>query len=74
MRVVATRGRKVGILPLVGAAFVGLVLSGCAAIIVDGAPGADKVRVCHKGKKTLEVGEAAFEAHLKHGDSPGVCR
>ena len=29
--------------------------------------------VCHKGKKTLAVSNAASFAHLDHGDSVGPC-
>ena len=29
----------------------------------------DKVYVCHKDKKTLEVADDALAAHLSHGDS-----
>ena len=31
-----------------------------------------KVTLCHKGK-SLTVAEPAVEAHLRHGDTPGVC-
>jgi len=34
----------------------------------------NKTPVCHKGKKTLYVGDSAVDAHLKHGDYVGVCR
>ncbi len=51
-----------------------LVLS-CATHQVEPAHGnADKVYVCHKGKKTLEVADDALAAHLGHGDSRGPCR
>ena len=33
-----------------------------------------KVAICHKGKKTIYVDEAAVGAHLKHGDYVGVCQ
>jgi hypothetical protein len=36
------------------------------------APG-KKVTICHKGKKTLEVGKPAEPAHLAHGDTLGAC-
>ncbi|MDH3254261.1 MAG: hypothetical protein OEM62_04650 [Acidobacteriota bacterium] len=74
MRWIGARARKAGTLSLVAAALAVLIFNGCAALIVDDSPGGEKVRVCHKGKKTLEVGEAALEAHLNHGDTPGVCR
>ena len=33
-----------------------------------------KFLVCHKGKKTLSVGdEDAVLEHLDHGDTPGAC-
>ena len=34
---------------------------------------AEKVYVCHKGKKTLEVADQALAAHLGHGDARGPC-
>jgi hypothetical protein len=34
---------------------------------------ADKVLVCHKGKKTLTLPESAVDAHLGHGDHRGPC-
>lgn len=40
----------------------------------SGPPGPDKVVLCHKGKKTLQVAEAAAKAHYGHGDTPGPCR
>ena len=35
---------------------------------------ADKVYVCHKDKKTLEIADDALTAHLGHGDTRGPCR
>jgi hypothetical protein len=32
-----------------------------------------KVTLCHKGKKTISVGKAAANAHVKHGDTVGAC-
>jgi len=32
----------------------------------------EKVEICHKGE-TISVSEKAVPAHLKHGDSLGVC-
>jgi len=32
-----------------------------------------KVTICHKGKKTLNLPEVAFKAHLGHGDTIGAC-
>ena len=34
---------------------------------------ADKVTVCHKGKKTLSISRSALDAHLRHGDFRGPC-
>jgi hypothetical protein len=36
--------------------------------------GQQKVSLCHKGKKTLTVGEPALAAHKRHGDSEGACK
>ncbi|MBS3926893.1 MAG: tandem-95 repeat protein [Nitrosarchaeum sp.] len=33
----------------------------------------DKVNICHKDKKTISVSVNAISAHLKHGDTIGVC-
>lgn len=33
----------------------------------------EKTTICHKGKKTLSVGNAAVPAHLSHGDAVGAC-
>lgn len=33
----------------------------------------DKVNICHKGKKTISVSVNAVSAHLKHGDTIGIC-
>lgn len=38
-----------------------------------GKAGADKVTVCHKGKKTLVIARPALQAHLGHGDTRGPC-
>jgi hypothetical protein len=35
--------------------------------------GEAKTVICHKGKKTLSISDAAVEAHLKHGDLIGAC-
>jgi hypothetical protein len=40
----------------------------------DPAQSDGKLAVCHKGKKTIYVGESAVDAHLGHGDHVGVCR
>lgn len=32
-----------------------------------------KTTICHKGKKTISVGNAAVPAHLRHGDTVGAC-
>jgi hypothetical protein len=49
--------------------------AGCAIVPV-GTPTQEggKVAVCHKGKKTIYVGESAVDAHLAHGDYVGMCR
>ena len=49
--------------------------AGCAVVTV-GTPTEEggKVAVCHKGKKTIYVDEAAVDAHLAHGDYVGMCR
>ncbi len=36
--------------------------------------GRQKVILCHKGNKTLTVGAPALAAHLRHGDTRGVCQ
>jgi len=47
---------------------------GCAVGMEERAPKAkSKVAVCHKGKKTIYVDEAAVKAHLGHGDYLGPC-
>jgi len=35
--------------------------------------GHHKVAVCHKGRRTLWLPQPAVRAHLRHGDSLGVC-
>ncbi len=56
-----------------------LVAVGCSGHAEYGrrpgeAPGPpEKVALCHKGKKTLHVAEAAAKAHYGHGDTPGPC-
>lgn len=48
---------------------------GCAVVMEEQAPQGDgKVAVCHKGKKTIYVDEAAVKAHLGHGDYLGSCK
>jgi hypothetical protein len=54
------------------AGFAGL---GCVATLEPPpGQGQDKVVLCHKGKKTLEVAKPAADAHLGHGDTRGPCR
>lgn len=54
-----------------GLVLLGLV-GGC--VVVAPEPVQDnKTAVCHKGKKTLYVGDSAVDAHLKHGDYVGAC-
>jgi hypothetical protein len=49
--------------------------AGCAIVPVGTSTQAGgKVAVCHKGKKTIYVGESAVNAHLAHGDYVGMCR
>jgi hypothetical protein len=52
------------------------VVGGVAAVIytprTEAGGAAKKVSVCHKGQ-TLEIPEAAVEAHLGHGDTLGPC-
>ncbi len=60
-------------------AVFGLAALGCSAHPSyerrpEEAPGPDKVVLCHKGKKTLQVAQAAAKAHYDHGDTPGPCR
>ena len=47
---------------------------GCSVGVRESGPKAgDKVAICHKGKKTIYVDEAAVKAHLEHGDYLGPC-
>jgi len=39
----------------------------------DGGEDQEKVTLCHKGKKTLTVGEPAQPAHVRHSDTVGSC-
>lgn len=32
-----------------------------------------KTTVCHKGKKSISIGNSAVPAHLRHGDTVGAC-
>ena len=50
------------------------MMAGC--VVVEPAPEQQdhKIAVCHKGKKTLYVGDSAVDAHLNHGDYVGPCR
>lgn len=34
---------------------------------------AQKVTVCHKGKKTISISQNAWPAHERHGDTLGTC-
>jgi len=53
---------------------MGLAALGCVVSPQPGSgPGQDKVLLCHKGKKTLEVAAPAADAHLRHGDTRGPC-
>jgi hypothetical protein len=54
--------------------FLLILCLSCAAGIGERAPKSKgKVAVCHKGKKTIYVDEAAVKAHLGHGDYLGPC-
>ena len=60
---------------LQGIALAGFGGLGCVAVVhPTGGEGQEKVVLCHKGKKTLEVAEPAADAHLRHGDTRGPCR
>lgn len=55
-----------------------LVMVGCSGHAEYGrgpreTPESQKVVLCHKGKKTLQVGAAAAKAHYDHGDTAGPC-
>ena len=53
----------------------GLVGLGCVATVQPPpGQGQEKVVLCHKGKKTLEVAAPAADAHFRHGDTRGPCR
>jgi hypothetical protein len=57
------------------ALFVALGGVGVAQSAVGAAQGqyGKKTTVCHKGKKTISIGNAAVAAHLRHGDVVGTC-
>ena len=40
----------------------------------DVGPAPERVLVCHKGKKTMELPASALSGHLNHGDYRGPCR
>ena len=51
-----------------------LLVSGCVVVPGKSAKAeSDTALVCHKGKKTLRLPQAAVKAHLDHGDKPGPC-
>ena len=52
-----------------------LLVSGCVVVPRRSANtgGGDATVVCHKGKKTLQLPQAAVKAHLDHGDRLGPC-
>jgi hypothetical protein len=55
--------------------FLIILCYGCAVGLEGSAPGPEgKAVICHKGKKTISVGESAVKAHLGHGDYMGVCQ
>jgi len=49
-----------------------LSLASCASDTVSDRQVGQQI-ICHKGKKTLSVSNAASFAHLDHGDSVGPC-
>ena len=49
-----------------------LLLSACRADTIEDRR-SGQVMLCHDGKKTLTVSNAASFAHLDHGDSAGPC-
>lgn len=53
---------------------VGAALGCSAHVEPTQSAGQAKSEVCHKGKKTLVVADAAVDAHLSHGDHLGHCR
>lgn len=60
---------------VLAAALAGLAAVGCVVVPPPGrGAGQEKVLVCHKGKKTLELAAPAADAHLRHGDTRGPCR
>ena len=65
-----TKRRSTGPLPVI---LAGLFLLGCVAAPPPQGEGQEKVLVCHKGKKTLELAAPAVDAHLRHGDTRGPC-
>jgi hypothetical protein len=51
------------------------LLGGCVVVEHEGGhSNREKVFICHKGKKTLNVASRAVDAHLQHGDYLGPCR
>ncbi len=55
-------------------ALIGLAAVGCVAVTPPRGEGQEKVVLCHKGKKTIEVAAPAADAHRRHGDTVGPCR
>lgn len=55
--------------------FVLVAVTNCSMLEIYGPtnPNTKKAFVCHKGKKSLSISEAAVNAHLKHGDYLGPC-
>ena len=51
-----------------------ILLGGCAGYLEPHDAGPNKIVLCHKDKKTMELPEPAVEAHLNHGDRLGPCR
>lgn len=61
----------------VGTVMAFAALGGVGLAQTAGGPGGSqydkKVKMCHKGKKTITVSRHAVPAHLRHGDTLGSC-
>ena len=49
-----------------------LLLASCASDTINDRQ-TGQVIICHKGRKTMTVSNAASFVHLDHGDTPGPC-
>ncbi len=70
-RVAGALALAVGVVSLF-AALGGVGMAESATSAAQGQYG-KKTTVCHKGKKTISIGNAAVPAHLRHGDTVGTC-